>query len=70
MAPETTQILTSEDYSLTSTIEDLKNQNTNCSPDVSCIGKEIEVNQPKNFSYAKRKFGKEKRREDFFARVV
>ena len=40
-------------------IEDLRKQNTVSSPDVSRIGKEIKANQPKSFSYPKRKFGKE-----------
>ena len=48
-------------------IEDLKNQNTICSPDELRIGKEIKANQPKKFSYPKRKFGTE---ESSFARVV
>ena len=40
-------------------IEDFRNENTIYSPVVSHTGKEIEANQPKNFSYPKRKFGKE-----------
>ena len=42
-------------------IEDLMNQNTICSPDVSRIGKEIKTNQANHFSYPKRKFGKQER---------
>ena len=41
--------------------DDLKNQNTICSLDVSHIGKEIKANQPKNFSYPEKKTGKEER---------
>ena len=47
-------------------IQDLKNQHTICSPDVSRIGKEIKANQLKNILYPKRKFGKEER--SFFMR--
>ena len=60
-AAETTPTLISEDYPQASMIEDLKNPNTICSPDVSRIGKEIKAIELKNFSYPKRKFGKEER---------
>ena len=59
-AAETTQSQTSEEYPLTSMTEDLKNQNANCSPDVSRIGKEIKANQLNNFSYPKLKIGKKR----------
>ena len=62
MAAETTQSLTSEHHPLASMIEDFKNQNIICSPDVSRIENETKSNhKSNNFSYPKRKFGKEER---------
>ena len=42
-------------------IENLKNQNTNCSPDVSRIERKMKAIQRNDFLYPRRKFGKEER---------
>ena len=42
--------------------KDLKNQRTIFDADASSSGKRLKANQPKNFLYPKKKFGKEERR--------
>ena len=42
--------------------KDLKNQRTIFDADASSSGKRLKPNQPKNFLYPKKKFGKEERR--------
>ena len=42
-------------------LADLKHQNNIYPPDASREGKELKANQPRNYSYPKRKFGKEER---------
>ena len=50
-----------ENYSPSEMLQDLKNQRTIFEPDASRSGKRLKTNQPKNFSYAKKKFGIEER---------
>ena len=52
---ETTQ----ENYSPSEMVQNLKNQITIFEPDASLSGKRLKANQPRNFSYPKKKFGKE-----------
>ena len=47
-----------KNYSPPEMFQDLKNQRTIFEPDVWCSGKRLKANQPKNFSYPKKKFGK------------
>ena len=54
-------------YSPSEMFQDLKNQKKIFEPDASLSGKKLKANQPKNFSYPKKKFGKE---EKFFAFLV
>ena len=42
-------------------LADLKHQNIVYPPDASREGKEMKANQPRNYSYPKRKFGIDKR---------
>ena len=50
-----------ENYSPSEMFQDLKNQRTIFEPDASCSGKRLKANQPKIFSYPKKKFGKKER---------
>ena len=50
-----------ENYSPSEMFLDLKNQRTIFEPDASCSKKRLKVNQPRSFSYPKKKFGKEER---------
>ena len=56
-----------ENYSAPEMFQDLKNQRTILEPDASLSGKRLKANHPKNFSYPKKKFGKEER---FFVFLV
>ena len=47
-----------ENYSPSEMFQDLKNKRTIFEPDASYSGKRLKANQPKNFSYLKKKFGK------------
>ena len=51
----------SENYLLERMLVGLKHQNIIYPPDPSREGKEMEANQPRNYSYPQRKFGKDKR---------
>ena len=51
-----------ENSSLKRMLADLKHQNIIYPPNASREGKEMKANQPKNYSYPKRKFGKDERR--------
>ena len=64
---EITENETAENYPLERMLADLKHQNIIYTPDASCEGKEKKANRPRNYSYTKRKFGKD---EKFFAFVV
>ena len=48
-----------EKYSPSEMFLDLKNQRTIFEPDASCSEKRLKINQPRSFSYPKKKFGKE-----------
>ena len=48
-----------EKYPLERMLADLKHQNIIYPPDVSREGKKMKANQPRNYSYPKRKFGKD-----------
>ena len=50
-----------ENYFSSEMFQDLKNQRTIFEPDASRSEKSLKANQPKNFSYPKKKFGKEER---------
>ena len=50
-----------ENYPLERMLADLKHQNIIYAPDASREGKEMQANQPRNYSYSKRKFGKDER---------
>ena len=47
-----------ENYFSSEMFQDLKNQRTIFEPDASRSEKSLKANQPKNFSYPKKKFGK------------
>ena len=51
--------ITQENYSPSEMVQNLKNQITIFEPDASLSGKRLKANQPRNFSYPKKKFGKE-----------
>ena len=51
-----------ENYPLEKMLADLKHQNFIYPPNASREEKEMKVNQPRNYSYPKRKFGKDERR--------
>ena len=51
----------SENYPLERMLVDLKHQNIIYLPDASLEGKEMKANQPRNYSYPQRKFGKDER---------
>ena len=51
----------SENYPLERMLVDLKHQNIIYPPDASREGKEMKANQPRNYSYPQRKFGKDER---------
>ena len=57
-----------ENYPLERMLADLKHQNIIYAPDASREGKEMQANQPRNYSYSKRKVWEG--RERFFAFVV
>ena len=67
---ETMQSLTSEDYLLTSMIDDLKNQNTISSLDVSRIGKEMTVKQTSQIIFYILKENLGKKRRVFYPRSI
>ena len=50
-----------ENYFTSEMFQDLKNQRTIFEPDTSRSGKRLKANQPKSFSYHKKKFRKEER---------
>ena len=50
-----------ENYPLERMLADLKHQNIIYQPDASRDVKEMKANQPRNYSYPKRKFGKDER---------
>ena len=50
-----------ENYPLARMLADLKHQNIIYPPDASREGKEMKENQPRNYSYPRRKFGKDER---------
>ena len=50
-----------ENYPLERMLADFKHQNIIYPTDASLEGKEIKANQPRNYSYRKRKFGKDER---------
>ena len=50
-----------ENYPLERMLADLKHKNIIYPPDASREGKEMQANQPRNYSYSKTKFGKDER---------
>ena len=50
-----------ENYPLERMLADLKHLNIINPPDACLEGKKMQANQPRNYSYPKRKFGKDKR---------